>query len=106
VHEHDVARSTEWFADHPELQGIFNCTAPVAVKNKELMRIIRKVYGMPFGLPAPRWLLEIGAVFIGTETELILKSRWVIPKRLSVSGFTFQFDTAAGAVRDILRKHQ
>ena len=102
VHEHDAARSTEWFLNHPELQGIFNCTAPYAVQNAELMQIIRKAYGIPFGLPAPHWLLEIGAIVIGTETELILKSRWVMPKRLLDSGFTFQYEKAEFAVHDIL----
>jgi uncharacterized protein (TIGR01777 family) len=102
VHELDVARSTEWFADNPELQGIFNCTAPYAIKNTELMRAIRKTYGVPFGLPAPKWLLEIGAIVIGTEPELILKSRWVMPKRLLDSGFEFQFEKAGVAVREIM----
>ena len=104
VHEHDVARSTEWFYDHPELEGVFNCTAPYAEKNAELMQIIRKNYGMPIGLPAPQWLLEMGAIVIGTETELILKSRWVIPQRLLDSGFVFQYEKADLAVRSILAK--
>jgi len=102
VHEQDVARSTEWLAGHPGLTGIFNCTAPNAVKNAELMKIIRKAYGMPFGLPAPKWLLEIGSMVIGTETELIMKSRWVMPKRLLDSGFKFHFENAGDAVKDIL----
>jgi uncharacterized protein (TIGR01777 family) len=102
IHEQDVARSTQWLLDHPEQEGVFNCTAPVAVKNTDLMRTIRKAYGMPLGLPAPQWLLEIGAVVIGTETELILKSRWVKPKRLLDSGFVFQFEKAEHAVHDIL----
>jgi uncharacterized protein (TIGR01777 family) len=104
VHELDATRSTEWFADHPELQGIFNCTAPVPIKNAVLMHIIRKTYGIPFGLPAPQWLLTIGAIIIGTEPELILKSRWVVPKRLLDSGFVFKFDNADDAVKDILKK--
>lgn len=66
------------------------------------MRIIRHAYGMPIGLPAPQWLLEIGAVVIGTETELILKSRWVAPKRLLEGGFEFQYAQAEHAVHDIL----
>jgi hypothetical protein len=66
------------------------------------MHTIRKAYGMPFGLPAPRWLLEPGALIIGTETELILKSRWVLSKRLLDSGFTFQYETAEEAVKDII----
>jgi uncharacterized protein len=103
VHELDAARSTEWLMDHPELTGVFNCTAPIAAKNAELMHIIRKTYGMPLGLPAPKWLLEIGSVVIGTETELILKSRWVLPKRLLDSGFKFEYATAGVAVKDILK---
>jgi uncharacterized protein (TIGR01777 family) len=102
VHQHDVARATEWFLEKPNLKGIFNCTAPFAIPNAALMRIIRKAYGIPFGLPAPQWLLEIGALVIGTETELILKSRWVIPKRLTDSGFKFQYEHAEAAVHDIL----
>jgi len=102
VHETDAARSTEWLMDHTELSGVFNCVAPNPVKNDELMHIIRKVYGMPVGLPAPKWLLEIGSVVIGTETELILKSRWVLPKRLLNSGFEFEYPEAEGAVRNIL----
>lgn len=101
VHELDVARITEWFLDKPELNGVFNCTAPNAVKNEELMHTICKAYRMPFGLPAPQWLLEIGAIVIGTETELILKSRWVMPKRLLDSGFRFQFENVEGAVAAI-----
>ena len=102
MHEHDAARSTQWLLDHPELQGVFNCTAPNGEKNADMMRIIRKAYGAPFGLPAPQWLLGIGAAVIGTETELILKSRWVMPKRLLDSGFKFQFEKAEHAVHDIL----
>jgi uncharacterized protein (TIGR01777 family) len=102
IHQQDVARITEWLLQHPELDGVVNCTAPESVKNHELMGIIRKAYGMPFGLPAPQWLLEIGARLIGTETELILKSRWVAPQRLLNNGFTFQFPKAKHAVHDIL----
>lgn len=102
VHEHDAARSTEYFAEHEELSGTFNCTAPVPIKNAEMMATIRRLYGMPFGLPAPQWLLAIGAIVIGTEPELILKSRWVVPKRLLDAGFTFQYRTAEEAVGDIL----
>src|SRR6185437_2460926 len=102
IHEHDASRATEWLADRSELQGVFNCAAPYPVKNAGLMRLIQKGHGIPFGLPAPKWLLEIGAIVIGTETELILKSRWVVPKRLLDSGFEFQFETAGEAVKEIL----
>jgi NAD dependent epimerase/dehydratase family enzyme len=56
------------------------------------------------GLPSPKWLLEIGAALIGTETELLLKSRWVLPERLENSGFTFQFPTISTALQDILQR--
>lgn len=102
VHEYDVARITEWLLQQPDAEGVYNCTAPQAVQNHELMHIIRRSYGIPVGLPAPQWLLEIGAMVIGTETELILKSRWVAPKRLLDGGFEFQYAHAEYAVHDIL----
>jgi uncharacterized protein (TIGR01777 family) len=102
VHNQDVARVTEWIADHDELEGIFNCTAPYPVKNTEFMRIIRKGFGFPFGLPSPQWLLEIGSAVIRTETELILKSRWVLPKRLLDSGFVFEYGKAGEAIKSLV----
>jgi uncharacterized protein (TIGR01777 family) len=102
VHEHDVARSTQFLLDHPETEGVYNCAAPYAEKNADFMQLIRKAYGMPVGLPAPQWLLEIGALVIGTEPELILKSRWVKPQRLLNAGFTFQYEKAEHAIHDIL----
>jgi len=102
IHEHDVARSTEWLLNNEELTGVVNCTAPEAVKNTELMSLIRNTYGIPFGLASPQWLLEIGMLLIGSETELVLKSRWVAPKRLLESGFVFHFANAKHAIHDIL----
>lgn len=102
VHEQDVAKSTEWLLQHDELNGVFNCTSPEPLKNSDLMRSLRNAYGIPIGLPSPAWLLEIGAIVIGTETELILKSRWVLPKRLLESGYTFLFPKAEHAIKDIL----
>lgn len=102
VHEQDAAKCTEWLINHEELHGVINCTAPEPVKNAQLMHIIRNAYGLPFGVAAPAWLLEIGAKLIGTETELILKSRWVLPKRLLDSGYSFLFSKANHAVKDLL----
>jgi len=104
VHEQDTARCTEWLFDHPEMDGVINCTAPTPIKNKVFMSYIRQACHMPFGLPAPEWLLKIGAIVIGTETELILKSRWVLPKRLTDSGFVFAFPEAKAAIGNILKK--
>ena len=102
VHEQDAARSTEWLMEQQDVEGLVNCVAPQAEKNAELMRIMRSAYGMPFGLPSPQWLLEIGMWIIGSETELVLKSRWVAPRRLLDGGFVFQFPNAKHAVHDIL----
>ncbi|WP_207421096.1 TIGR01777 family oxidoreductase [Desertivirga brevis] len=104
IHELDVARSIDWVVNHKDLEGTINCTAPHPLKNKDLMKLLRKAYDVPFGLPTPTWLLEVGARLIGTETELILKSRWVLPKRLLDSGFSFTFPDAASAVRDIITR--
>lgn len=104
IHELDVALITEWLLQHPEMNGMINCTAPKVVNNTNLMHTIRKQYGMPFGLPSPKWLLEIGARLIGTETELILKSRWVAPQRLLDAGYTFRFVEIESAISDILKQ--
>jgi len=91
IHEEDAALSIEWLINHPEIEGAVNCTAPEAIKNHLFMHSIRKAYGVSFGLPAPAWLLAIGAKIIGTETELILKSRWVKPTILLNNGFEFKY---------------
>ncbi len=102
IHERDAARISEWLLQHPGLDGVVNATAPNAVRNRELMQMLRQSYGIPLGIPSPQWLLEIGAWLIGTETELMLKSRWVAPQRLLDSGYQFSFAQAKHAVNDIL----
>lgn len=102
IHEHDLARITEWLCSHGEDGETYNVTSPHAICNKDLMKLLRSSLGITFGLPASQWFLEIGAAMIGTETELILKSRWVYPKRLLKKGFGFQFDDPLHAIHDIL----
>jgi uncharacterized protein (TIGR01777 family) len=104
IHEQDLACITNWLLEHPEMNGAINAVSPNPVQNAEQMRIIRKAYGMPFGLQAPSWLLEIGSLFIGTETELILKSRWVLPKRLLDAGYVFKYQGMNEAVEECLSK--
>lgn len=106
VHVDDVLRVIEFVAEHPELDGIVNVSSPNPSDNRTLMRTIRGVLGIPFGLPAFRWMTELGALVIRTETELILKSRWVIPERLSVAGFRFEFPQLEGALRNIIRNEE
>ncbi|MGJ8672605.1 TIGR01777 family oxidoreductase [Rubritalea sp.] len=86
----DFARAVEWLAKNPNADGTYNVSAPNPVTNTELMKLIRKSVECRFGLPATKWMLEVGAFFMRTETELILKSRWVIPTRLLEEGFEFK----------------
>lgn len=102
VHEQDAIQAIAWLSNQEQISGIVNCTAPNAVTNKVLMQSIRRAYGISFGLPTPAWLLSIGAAIIGTETELILKSRWVKPAILLDHGFEFQYGKIDDAVQDIL----
>jgi hypothetical protein len=91
IHEADFIRAVDWLIEHPELEGPVNLASPNPVPNAEFMRTLRTAWGIGFGLPAARRMLEIGAFVLRTETELILKSRRVVPGRLLQSGFEFQF---------------
>ena len=91
IHEQDFVRAIDWLIAHPVVTGAVNLAAQEPLPNAEFMRLLREAWGMPVGLPAKRWMLEAGAVFLGTETELVLKSRRVVPGRLLKAGFTFQY---------------
>jgi uncharacterized protein (TIGR01777 family) len=101
IHDQDFVRAVLWLIEHEEFAGPVNLAAPNPLTNAEFMRALRSAWGMPFGLPATEWMLEIGALVLRTETELILKSRRVIPTRLIQSGFDFQFPTWPDAARDL-----
>lgn len=103
IHDVDFIRAVFWLIDH-ELDGAVNLASPNPLPNGEFMRALRQAWGMRLGLPATRWMLEIGAAFLRTETELILKSRWVVPGRLLASGFTFQFPDWPLAAADLCRR--
>jgi uncharacterized protein len=103
IHFEDLCRIIEWTYEHKEMEGVYNCSAPNAVTNAGFMKTLRHISGHKFGLPAPAWLLEAGAALIGTETELILKSRWVYPAKLLQSGFTFRYNALEHALADIIR---
>lgn len=106
IHLEDVFGVILFLKEHRELQGVFNCSSPHPVSNEILMKLLRKILHVQFGLPSPGWLLEIGALFIRTETELILKSRWVIPSRLLKSGYTFTYPSLPAALEEIIDNHQ
>ena len=104
IHDADFARAIESLIAHEELSGIVNVAAPNPLPNSDFMRDLRKAWGARIGLPASKWMLEFGAVFMRTETELVLKSRRVVPGRLLASGFVFQFPEWPAAARDLVRR--
>lgn len=103
LHGEDLGRAIEWLAAREDLSGVFNCTTPYPTRNEEFMRVIREACGVPFGIPTAKWMLEIGAWVLGTETELILKSRRVVPQRMLEEGFVFHFPEWRIAARHLLR---
>lgn len=100
IHELDFCNAADWLLNH-EIEGAVNVTAPNPLTNADFMAAMRKRLHMPFGLPQPLPLLQLGALLLGTETELVLKSRRVIPTRLSESGFKFNYPTIKVAVETL-----
>lgn len=101
IHMDDLLRAMDFVIQDPFLDGIVNVTAPDHPTNAEWMRIFREAAGMPLGLPATEWMLELGAVFMKTETELILKSRWVESTRLKDAGFRWKWISTEDAVKNL-----
>jgi len=106
VHEQDFIRALEFLIEHGELDGCINIAAPHPLPNREFMEELRRAARVHVGLPAPRWLLEIGTFFLRTETELVLKSRRVVARRLMESGFAFAFPDWHPAVQDLVARWQ
>jgi len=104
IHHEDWVRAVEWLIAHIRDWRALNLTSPQPLTNDQFMRTLRRVAGMPIGLPATRWMLEAGALVLRTETELILKSRRVIPTRLIESGFAFQFPEWPAAAEDLVHR--
>ena len=98
----DVVRIIRFLRVHDELDGVINASSPNPCDDVTVMRTLRDVLGVPIGLPAPRWLLEIGSMVIQTETELVLESRWVVPERLLDAGYDFAYPDLAPALRGII----
>ena len=106
IHIADVLGIIRFLRGHPEFSGVVNASTPNASDNRTLMATLRHVLGMPLGLPAPRWMLEIGTFAIRTETELVLKSRWVIPERLTNAGYEFAYPELEPALRQIVEQRR
>lgn len=104
IHETDFIRATEFLMTHNSLDGCFNLCSANPLPNRDFMESLRGAYGVPCGLPATKWMLEIGALCLRTETELILKSRRVVPRRLLEVGFEFAFPEWRVAASDLAQR--
>lgn len=102
IHVEDLFQIILFIQEWESLEGVFNCTSPNPVTNRELMATMRKVMHRKGGLPASTWMLNLGARVIRTEPELVLKSRWVIPNRLIKEGFMFKYGRLEQALQHIL----
>jgi uncharacterized protein (TIGR01777 family) len=103
IHDFDFIRAVEWLIAH-DMSGPVNLAAPVPLPNAEFMRDLRRAWGVRLGLPAARWMVELGARVMGTESELVLKGRRVVPERLLEAGFAFAFPKWPEAACDLCRR--
>lgn len=104
IHETDFINAIQFILENDHLAGVYNIAAPNPLKNEQFMEMLRKELKIPLGIPLSRWMLELGAKIIRTETELILKSRRVVPFRLSQKGFKFKYPTIEEALSHLLNK--
>ncbi len=104
IHERDFVRAVRLLLERDDLTGPVNLAAPNPLPNAAFMRALRDAAGIKVGLPATAWMLEVGAWALGTETELILKSRRVVSRRLTEAGFTFDFPDWPQAAQDLCRR--
>ena len=104
IHETDFCRAIDFLIHHEEMDGPVNICSPNPLPQREFMKILRQAVGVRFGLPANKWMVEIGTRLMSTESELILKSRRVVPTRLLQAGFDFQFPNWQDAAADLVAR--
>jgi uncharacterized protein (TIGR01777 family) len=102
IHEADFVHAIDFMIAHPDLKGSINVCSPRPLPNRDFMAALRRACGVHIGLPASRWMLEVGALFLRTETELILKSRRVVPRRLLEASFEFCYPDWPNAAQDLV----
>lgn len=106
IHDRDLVRSVAWLLEHEEVSGPVNLAAPEPLPQRDFMRELRRAVGAPFGMPGPKCLFEVAAVIHRTDTELLLKSRRVVPGLLSAAGFRFDFPSWPDAARDLVERRR
>ncbi|MEU9870136.1 TIGR01777 family oxidoreductase [Actinomadura sp. NPDC048021] len=104
IHDRDFVRAVEFLIARDDIAGPVNLAAPGPLPQRSLMRTLRTAWGVPVGLPATRWMAELGALALRTDTELLLKSRRVVPGRLLESGFTFDHPHWRTAAEDLVQR--
>jgi len=102
IHSLDFLCAVEFLIEHGELTGAINVASPNPIPNREFMAELRAAWGTRIGWPSSRWMLEVGAFLLRTESELILKSRRVVPGRLSAAGFSFLFPQWRAAAQQLV----
>lgn len=104
IHDEDLIRAIDLLIARDDLSGPVNLATPNPLPHRDFMREVRAAWGVPFGLPATKWMAEIGAFAARSDTELLLKSRRVVPGKLLDAGFAFRFPDWPGAVADLVRR--
>jgi NAD dependent epimerase/dehydratase family enzyme len=104
IHDADYVRAIDFLLGHEAICGPVNLTSPNPLPNRDFLATLRKAWGISFGLPAASWMLEIGACFLRTETELILKSRRAFPSVLTQHGFAFDYPTWPEAAENLVAR--
>ncbi len=102
IHDADFVRAVDWLIAHEEFDGVVNLASPNPLPNRDFMRTLREAWGARIGLPSPEWMIELGTRLMRTESELVLKSRRVVPGRLLDGGFRFLFPDWRAAARDLV----
>lgn len=106
IHEYDFVRAVKFLIDHKDLNGVVNICSPNPLPNSEFMRELRQAWGTKIGFPVMRWMLEIGTFLMRSESELMLKSRRVVPTRLLQHGFDFQFPYWREAAEELCARYR
>jgi uncharacterized protein (TIGR01777 family) len=106
IHEADFIRAIEFLIADDALRGPVNICSPNPVTNREFLRALRAAWRQPISFPNPAWMIEIGSFLLRTESELVLKSRWVIPTKLVHAGFTFTFPDWSAAAHELVTRHR
>lgn len=104
IHEEDFVQGVSFLIAHEEFSGVVNLASPNPLPNADFLRVLRQSWGVRFALPNPEWLIDIGAFFMRTESELVLKSRRVVPGRLLEAGFRFRFPDWPAACQDLVER--